>query len=190
MPGGSRCYAYQGDDRHWTAVCTSVRFSVGRRDCCAPADSPRESGKPSRPVSCAYPGGDFTTMAESAASLPAPAPTGRRSTTRISLVPHPVPPSVHGYWKRVSGTCPSTANVDTYLQAYWCDQYGCRWITVASDSGDVRRRRFRQSHHREKDLLEQLQDRWLARLRRCRSQRSRRSAGYTYSPAVNLTCTP
>jgi hypothetical protein len=44
--------------------------------------------------------------------------------------------SVHGYWLKVSGTCPSTANVDAYLQAYWCDVYGCRWITVASASGD------------------------------------------------------
>ncbi len=47
--------------------------------------------------------------------------------------------SVHGSWKRVSGTCPAEANVDTYLQAYWCDWYaGCRWVTVASNSDDIR----------------------------------------------------
>jgi hypothetical protein len=45
--------------------------------------------------------------------------------------------SVHGWWLKVSGTCPSKANVDTYLQGYWCDIYGCRWITVASGSADV-----------------------------------------------------
>lgn len=50
--------------------------------------------------------------------------------------------SIHGSWKHVSGTCPDEANVDTYLQAYWCDRYQwytiCRWITVSSDSDDVR----------------------------------------------------
>lgn len=47
--------------------------------------------------------------------------------------------SIHGSWKHVSGTCPDEANVDTYLQAYWCDWYtGCRWVTVAEDSDDVR----------------------------------------------------
>ena len=45
--------------------------------------------------------------------------------------------SIHGWWLKYSGTCPSKANVDVYLQAYWCDIYGCRWITVASGSADV-----------------------------------------------------
>jgi hypothetical protein len=45
--------------------------------------------------------------------------------------------SVHGYWLSISGTCPSKANVDTYLQAYYCDSWGCRWITVATSTGDV-----------------------------------------------------
>ncbi|MEV4210214.1 hypothetical protein [Micromonospora sp. NPDC049662] len=44
--------------------------------------------------------------------------------------------SVHGYWLYVAGTCPSMANVDIELQAYWCDSLGCRWLTVASGSGD------------------------------------------------------
>jgi hypothetical protein len=38
----------------------------------------------------------------------------------------------------LGGTCPSLANVDVYLQAYWCDGWGCRWVTVASASRDVR----------------------------------------------------
>jgi hypothetical protein len=44
--------------------------------------------------------------------------------------------SIHGGWLRYSGTCPSKANVDISLQAYWCDPFGCGWITVASGSGD------------------------------------------------------
>jgi hypothetical protein len=44
--------------------------------------------------------------------------------------------SIHGWWLKYSGTCPSKANVDVYLQAYWCDFLGCRWVTVASGSGD------------------------------------------------------
>jgi hypothetical protein len=50
----------------------------------------------------------------------------------------PLAASVHGWWRRIGGTCPSLANVDVYLQAYWCDGWGCRWVTVASASRDVR----------------------------------------------------
>lgn len=46
--------------------------------------------------------------------------------------------STHGWWVNLGGTCPAMANVDTYLQAYWCGSYGCRWVTVSSDSRDVR----------------------------------------------------
>jgi len=35
-----------------------------------------------------------------------------------------------------SGTCPSKAKVDIYLQAYGCDPISCGWVTVASGSGD------------------------------------------------------
>ena len=45
--------------------------------------------------------------------------------------------SGHGWWMRSAGTCPSKANADIELQAVWCDQYGCRWRTVASGSKDV-----------------------------------------------------
>ena len=44
--------------------------------------------------------------------------------------------AVHGWWIYSSGTCPSKANIDVYLQAYWCDWLGCRWVTVDSDSHD------------------------------------------------------
>jgi hypothetical protein len=49
----------------------------------------------------------------------------------------PLAASVHGWWLKDAGTCPSQANVDVYLQGWWCDIYGCRWITVASGSADV-----------------------------------------------------
>ena len=45
--------------------------------------------------------------------------------------------SVHGWWIHYSGTCPAKATVTEYLQAYWCDIYGCRFITVASGKADV-----------------------------------------------------
>lgn len=44
--------------------------------------------------------------------------------------------SIHGWWLRGGGTCPSKANVDVYLQAYGCGPFGCQWITVDSGSGD------------------------------------------------------
>jgi len=53
--------------------------------------------------------------------------------------PHspPTDTSVHGWWIHYSGTCPAKATVTEYLQAYWCDIYGCRFITVASGKADV-----------------------------------------------------
>jgi hypothetical protein len=51
----------------------------------------------------------------------------------------PTAASSHGWWLYVSGTCPSTANVDTYLQALWWNGYGYEWRTVFTpdNSGDV-----------------------------------------------------
>jgi len=48
--------------------------------------------------------------------------------------------SVHGWWVRTSaaGTCPTLANVDTYLQSYWCGSSGCYWVTVDIDRVDVK----------------------------------------------------
>jgi hypothetical protein len=43
---------------------------------------------------------------------------------------------VHGFWKKMGGTCPSKANVDVYLQAWGCGTTGCMWVTQASGSGD------------------------------------------------------
>lgn len=47
--------------------------------------------------------------------------------------------SVHGYWQKRSGSsCPTFANVDTYLQANWCNPFGCSYVTIDSDSRDVK----------------------------------------------------
>ena len=47
--------------------------------------------------------------------------------------------SVHGSWIERSGSsCPRYANVGTYLQAYWCNRYDCSYMTIATDSRDVR----------------------------------------------------
>ena len=43
--------------------------------------------------------------------------------------------SVHGYWVRLSGTCPSTARVTVDLQAYACSSIGCIWITQNTAEG-------------------------------------------------------
>jgi hypothetical protein len=46
--------------------------------------------------------------------------------------------SVHGWWEKYSGTCPSKATVTTYLEAYWCSTVsGCEWITLDSNGKDV-----------------------------------------------------
>jgi len=40
--------------------------------------------------------------------------------------------SAHGWWHRRSASCPTYADVTVVLQQYWCDFYGCRWISRAS----------------------------------------------------------
>lgn len=46
--------------------------------------------------------------------------------------------SVHAWWAKVSGTCPSKANVDGQLQAVFCDALAsCYWRTVDSDSKNL-----------------------------------------------------
>jgi hypothetical protein len=47
--------------------------------------------------------------------------------------------SVHAWWTVNHGTCPSTSNVDAFVQGYWCDVSGCQWLDVASNSKDVHR---------------------------------------------------
>lgn len=48
--------------------------------------------------------------------------------------PHPSGSDVsaHGWWVYLSGSCPAQADVTVYLQQYWCDGWGCRWITRAT----------------------------------------------------------
>ena len=104
-----------------------------------PTDSLSEPSKPSGPGYFApYPGGGISAMADSG-NITAGSCTYRQviDNPHISSTA-PRATSVHGYWKRISGRCPRTSNVDTFLQAYWCDRFGCRWIVVASNSGDVR----------------------------------------------------
>lgn len=98
--------------------------------------------------------------------------------------------SVHGWWIYRYGSCPSKANVDVYLQGYWCDPFGCRWVTVDSGSGDYyagggsgRRANARRTcsgtstvgwrGYVDVDLIG-VGD----------------PSGYTYSPIVNLPCVP
>jgi hypothetical protein len=123
------------------AVCLlSVLVSLGALPMSAGASSPPPS-EPSKPSASGYfapyPGGDITTMAESG-NITAGSCTYRQAIDN----PHisstaPRAASVHGWWRKIGGTCPSKANVDVYLQGYWCDRWGCRWITVAFDSKDV-----------------------------------------------------
>jgi hypothetical protein len=138
-----------------------------------------------------YPGRAVTPLAESG-DITAGSCTYRQAVDNAhisSTAPRAV--SVHGWWIHRAGTCPSTANVDTYLQGYWCDQFGCRWITVGYDSGDVRAgggsgNRITARHQCSSasktvgfrgyvDVdLNGVSD----------------PSGYTYSPPQNLTCVP
>ena len=46
--------------------------------------------------------------------------------------------SVHGWWETsTSSGCPAYSNVDTLLQAFYCNMRGCSYVTIASDSRDV-----------------------------------------------------
>lgn len=55
--------------------------------------------------------------------------TYRQVNDNPHLTGSPIDVSVHGWWTRDSGTCPSKNNVTVGLQAFWCD-FVCRWITV------------------------------------------------------------
>ena len=121
-------------------VCCAALASLAAPTISVGASSPPPA-EPSAPSASGdfapYPGGDVTPLSQSG-DITAGSCTYRQAIDN----PHisstaPRAASVHGYWLKVRGTCPSTANVDTYLQAYWCDQSGCRWIVVASNSGNV-----------------------------------------------------
>ena len=48
--------------------------------------------------------------------------------------------SVHGWWKisPASGQCPTHADVEVWLQGWWCGWSGCWWRTIDSDEKRVR----------------------------------------------------
>jgi len=101
----------------------------------APTSKPPASG-----YFAPYPGGDGGDVTIEATSGPITA--GSCTYEQVNDDPHisstaPRAASIHGWWVRDAGTCPSKANVDQELQAFWCDAYGCRWITVGFDSADV-----------------------------------------------------
>jgi hypothetical protein len=48
--------------------------------------------------------------------------------------------SGHGWWEIVSGlnyNCPDTAYVSIWVQGYYCDSGGCRWITIGTDAANI-----------------------------------------------------
>ena len=179
------------------AVCLLAALmsgSVSLAGTPAPPNDSLPSSEPSKSPAAgyfaSYAGGVFTTMAESG-DITAGSCTYRQAIDN----PHisstaPRAASVHGWWRRISGTCPSKANVDTYLQGYWCDQWGCRWITVASGSADV----YAGGGSGNR----------VTARKTCSSTRTvgwrgfvdvdligvSDPPGYTYSPPVNLACSP
>ena len=82
-----------------------------------------------------HPGGDIAPLAESG-DIVAGSCVYRQAIDN----PHisstaPDAASVHGWWLVNGGECPSTATVSVALQGFWCDSFGCRWITVATGVG-------------------------------------------------------
>lgn len=78
-----------------------------------------------------YPGDTATPMATSA-----PISAGGCTYLQVNDDPHlsSGDVSIHGWWQRYSGTCPSQNKVTVGLQAYRCD-VTCYWVTVATGSG-------------------------------------------------------
>jgi hypothetical protein len=132
----------------WTALASLVALPMSAGGSSLPSSAPSKltasahfaPSAPSKPSASGYfapyPGG-VTPEAQSG-----PITAGSCTYEQAIDNPHisstaPLAASVHGWWLKDSGTCPSKANVDVYLQGWWCDIYGCRWITVASGSADV-----------------------------------------------------
>lgn len=46
--------------------------------------------------------------------------------------------SVHGWWIKKNNLCPSRADVTVWLQAAWCDAWGCTWVTLNSGKARIR----------------------------------------------------
>ena len=121
-------------------ACLTALASLGALPLGAGA-SPLSPSAPGTPAAFGgfspYPGGDVTLMAVSNSIT-----AGSCTYAQAIDDPHisstaPLAASVHGWWQAISGTCPSLANIDTYLEGFWCDQFGCRWIQVAYSSGDI-----------------------------------------------------
>lgn len=102
----------------------------------SPAASPQPPAPPA-PTAPPRPGGHFAPFNGPVAAVASgPISAGGCTYTQVNDDPHisstaPLAASVHGWFNRVSGTCPQ-ADVTAGLQAYWCDSFGCQWITVAS----------------------------------------------------------
>jgi hypothetical protein len=175
------------------AACALCLLASGSVAVGAPSDDSASAPSQSSPSGhfAPYPGGDVIPLAESG-NITAGSCTYRQALDN----PHisstaPRATSVHGWWRRIAGTCPSTANVDTYLQAYWCDAFGCRWIVVASKSGNVyagggsgRRITARKVCSSASKTVG-----WRGFVDVDLNGVSD-PPGYTYSPPVNLVCVP
>ena len=116
--------------------CTAVA-ALGVLPASAGASPPSPSTPSASGHFAPYSAGGVTPLAESG-NIVAGSCTYRQAIDN----PHisstaPAAASVHGWWLAVAGTCPSMANVDVALQGYWCDSFGCQWITVATDTSDV-----------------------------------------------------
>ena len=49
--------------------------------------------------------------------------------------------SAHGWWETSNyALCPTYADVEVWLQGYWCDPWGCLWITVGHDERRIQPR--------------------------------------------------
>jgi len=63
---------------------------------------------------------------------------GNCNYEQVSDRPHPSgnTASVHAWWTtKDTSTCPSQAVATAYLQASYCDSWGCYWVTVAVGPG-------------------------------------------------------
>ena len=46
--------------------------------------------------------------------------------------------SAHGWWEKNNDECPSRADVAAWLQAAWCTDFGCQWVTLDFDQDRIR----------------------------------------------------
>lgn len=98
--------------------------------------------------------------------------------------------SVHGWWLKDSGTCPSTANVDVYLEAVFCDPFGCYWRTIASGSKDVAPGGGSGDRANARNLCADNRTVGYRGFVDVDLNGVSDPSGYTYSPGVDLACYP